>query len=305
MKNDIICWWSGGVTSAIACKIAIDKYGIDRCRIILLDTRNEDEDTYRFMVDCEIWYNKKVELWSRYKQPDYIEKGITAIQGVWRKYDSLNVANGAICSGELKRDMRRIFEKTETYSHQVFGFDAKEPNRAYSLKKNYPKANPVFPLLYYMLDKNECIKMLQDEGIEIPRAYQWGFNNNNCLQTGCVQGGIGYWQLMRTLFPEKFLAMANLEHELTNRKGKPVTMCKDQSKKAKKTVIWNVFLLPHPDYPKHKHLAQMKGRKPKPLMECNGLCGVNDNGGGNRETAKEIYFEPVLDEGLFTKTTKQ
>jgi hypothetical protein len=30
MKNDIIYWWSGGVTSAVACKVAIDIYGIDR-----------------------------------------------------------------------------------------------------------------------------------------------------------------------------------------------------------------------------------------------------------------------------------
>jgi len=32
IKNDIICWWSGGITSAIACKITLDTYGLERCR---------------------------------------------------------------------------------------------------------------------------------------------------------------------------------------------------------------------------------------------------------------------------------
>ena len=37
----IIGWWSGGITSAVACKIAIDMYGVDNCRIIMIDTKNE------------------------------------------------------------------------------------------------------------------------------------------------------------------------------------------------------------------------------------------------------------------------
>lgn len=291
-ENDIICWWSGGVTSAVACKIAIDMYGIERCRIIMLDTRNEDIDTYRFLTECETWYGKDIELWSRFETPEYIEQGIISIEDVWSKYNSLNTANGAICSGELKRDMRIKFEKTESYDHQVFGFDAKEPNRAFALKKNYPKSKPIYPLLYFMLDKKECIDIIEAEGIEVPRAYKYGLNNNNCLNTGCVQGGIGYWQLLRTLFPEKFNRMAQLEHRFTNNKKKPVTILKDQSKEAKESGNWNVFLLPHPDYPNHKDLSMMKGRKPKPLFECNGFsCAVNDLGGGNRDTKSELYLE--------------
>ena len=52
MENDIICWWSGGIASAVACKLSIDIYGIDRCRFIMIDTANEDLDTYRFRDDC-------------------------------------------------------------------------------------------------------------------------------------------------------------------------------------------------------------------------------------------------------------
>lgn len=37
-----------------------------------------------------------------------------------------------------------------------------------------------------------------------------GLKNNNCFSTGCVQGGIGYWQKMEKEFPEKFNVMADL-----------------------------------------------------------------------------------------------
>lgn len=112
--------------------------------------------------------------------------------------------------------------------------------------------------------------------------YKLGFENNNCFGTGCVQGGIGYWQKIQKEFPDKFIKMARIEHELTNLKGKPVTMLKDQSKN--KSML---FLLPHPDYPDIPHLDMKKGRPPKSLMECNGFCGVNDMAIG----VDELNFE--------------
>jgi PP-loop superfamily ATP-utilizing enzyme len=41
MKSDkVIAWWSGGITSAVACKIAIDLFGKENCRVIMIDTKN-------------------------------------------------------------------------------------------------------------------------------------------------------------------------------------------------------------------------------------------------------------------------
>ena len=55
MENKkIICWWSGGITSAVACKTALDLFkDKNECRVVMIDTGNEDEDTYRFKTDCE------------------------------------------------------------------------------------------------------------------------------------------------------------------------------------------------------------------------------------------------------------
>jgi hypothetical protein len=270
--KDIICWWSGGITSAVACKVAIDIYGADRCRVIMLDTKNEDDDTYRFLTDCEVWYGVKIEILSA------IGSDYDSIQDTWRKHMSLNVANGAICSYKLKRVVREKWQKTNTYTHQVFGFefDKKEFKRAMSMALNHEKAKPIFPLMMMGYDKERCISIVRESGIRIPNAYTLGFNNNNCLKTGCVQGGIGYWKKMQREYPDKFNTMAALEFELTEAKGAPVTMLKDQSKEAKDSGNELVFLVKHPQYPQLKCLDDMTGREPEPLADCNGFCGVND-----------------------------
>lgn len=282
MEKKVICWWSGGITSAVACKIAIDLYGVERCQVVFIDTKNEHEDTYRFMKDCEKWYGSTIDsitgIGDKYK----------SIQDVWIQHKSLNVAHGAICSSTLKRRVREKWEKEIEYAHQVFGFEIDEMKRAKSMKLNNSHTNPIFPLLMYGYSKKDCIKIVEEAGIEPPEMYKLGFLNNNCFGTGCVQGGIGYWQKMKRDFPEKFEAMAEMEHKLTDLKGSPVTMCKDQSVNG-----GLVFLKPHPDYPNNKDISMMKGREPKPLFECNGFCGINDLS-ERSETESEINYQTKL-----------
>ncbi len=291
--SKIICWWSGGITSAVACKVALDLYGAENCRVIMIDTKNEDDDTYRFKSDCEKWYGVNIEVITGIGD-DYKD-----IESVWFKHKSLNVANGAICSSKLKRAVREKWQEHNDFDFQVFGFefDKKEFNRALSLSKNHPKAKSIYPLLMKGYTKDDCLRIVQDAGIEIPRMYSLGFRNNNCFKTGCVQGGIGYWQKMKKEFPEKFNKMADIEHELTNVKGEPVTMLKDQSNETKKNVLetdikWKnlVFLKKHPKYPELKCLDDMKEREVKPLFECNGFCGINELT-EKSETENEINYQ--------------
>ena len=126
MERDIICWWSGGVTSAVACKIAIDIYGIERCRMIMIDTFNEHEDTYRFKEDCEKWYGKEIECITAITRDQYPTDGYTfidlghvytCIEDVWDKNLSLNVATGAICSTVLKRYVRQHWQRVNSYQN--------------------------------------------------------------------------------------------------------------------------------------------------------------------------------------------
>lgn len=264
----VLAWWSGGVTSAVTCKLCVDWFGVENVRIVFIDTKNEDEDTYRFKTECEKWYGVKIEtiLNPRYQN----------IQEVWYQSLSLNVATGARCSSELKRVTRENFEKKNQFSYQAFGFDIDEIKRAKGMLLNNTNSKPIFPLIAALLNKRECIKIIQEANnlfvqITLPRTYKLGYGNNNCFKTGCVQGGIGYWQKIQTDDINKFDVMAQVEHDLTDLKGEPVTMLKDQSKGG-----GLVFLKPHPNYPLIKDISMIKGRPPKPLLDCNGFCGSND-----------------------------
>ena len=286
MENKkIIAWWSGGITSAVTCKLCIDIFGLENVRFIFIDTNNEDEDTYRFMHDCEKWYGAKIET---IKSTEF-----NSVQEVWRKHNSLNVATGAICSTTLKRKVREQWEKTNEYDYQAFGFDLDEAKRAKGMVLNHAKAKPIFPLLLYGYSKKDCIKIVENAGLKVPRVYEYGYLNNNCFKTGCVQGGIGYWQKIKREYPEKFEAMAQMEHELTNVKGEPVTMLKDQSNNAKESGNVLVFLKKHPDYPNLKSIEDMRECKVEPLFECNGFCGINDLE-VRTATEKQLNYEPTL-----------
>lgn len=280
-EHPVIAWWSGGITSAVTCKICIDIYGLDNVRIIFIDTFNEDDDTYRFKKDCEDWYGKPIETITG------IGEKYNTIEDVWIKNKALNLAGGAPCSGTLKRRVREKWQKENKFKHQAFGFEVSENRRVKSMILNNSKIKPIFPLLLYGYDKKDCIKIVEEAGIEAPMMYKLGFLNNNCFKTGCVQGGIGYWQKIRREYPDKFNKMADMEHKLTELKGKPVTMLKDQSQGGL------VFLKPHKDYPQIKDISMMKGREPKPLFECNGFCGINDLE-DRSPTEKEINYQQKL-----------
>jgi 3'-phosphoadenosine 5'-phosphosulfate sulfotransferase (PAPS reductase)/FAD synthetase len=276
-NNNIICWWSGGVTSAVAVWIAIQIFGKERVRIIFIDTMNESDDTYRFKNDCEKWYGLPIEY---LRNTNY-----SSIFEVWRKFLGLNYANGAICSSELKRAVRLEFEKNNKFDFQVFGFDIDEPKRAKNMKLNYAYSDPIYPLLMFGYTKKDCLEILRFHEIDPPKMYKDGFLNNNCDKTGCVQGGIGYWQLRKVKRPDSFTEMAKLEHELTNKKGVPVTMLRVTVKGVK----YPLFLEPHPKYPDLPKFSEQKGRPPKPLFECNGHCSAND--GIKNDTYEELNLQ--------------
>ena len=59
MNKDIVCWWSGGVTSAVACKIAIDLYGLENCRFIFIDTK------MKMMIHIVFFERLRKMVWKR------------------------------------------------------------------------------------------------------------------------------------------------------------------------------------------------------------------------------------------------
>lgn len=50
----IIAWFSCGVTSAVACKIALSLY--EDVQLYYIETGSGHPDNHRFIIDCEKWY---------------------------------------------------------------------------------------------------------------------------------------------------------------------------------------------------------------------------------------------------------
>ena len=123
----IIAWWSAGVTSAVATKLAIDEYGVDNVIPIYFHIGSAHEDNARFKAECEEWYGREIITESAAKYDDQFD--------VIRKDKYVNGPGGARCTLVLKKRVRQRIEKERQYDGQVFGFEysKKEINRAIRL----------------------------------------------------------------------------------------------------------------------------------------------------------------------------
>jgi len=269
-SNRVIGWWSGGVASAVACKIVLEKY--ENVEIAFCDTSIEHPDTYELLHSFEKVMGVKINV--------ITSSRMTEPEQVWRKYKGLNFAHGAPCSMVLKKEPRMKFQKTKTDFAQVFGFDygKKEERRARNMLVNNPDINPIFPLIVEKLSREKIFKEFKSLGLKIPEPYKH-FLNNNCIGAedspigGCIQGGVGYWQKLKELYPLKFEYMANIEHEISSSKGSPVTICKDQ---RAATAGNKLFLRHNEEFPEIKTIDIIKGRRPITPFECNGFCSLEE-----------------------------
>lgn len=200
-----IAWFSAGITSAVACKLAVEQY--TDVELYYIHIGSAHADNARFIDDCEKWIGKKIHVVSNLK-------GYRDQFDVIRKTRYVNGANGARCTLELKKEVRRQVETDLRPDNQIFGFEysRNEINRAIRFKEQHPHTNPLFPLITARLTKNECAGILASAGIELPVMYRMGYNNNNCI--GCVKGKKGYWNKIREDFPEVFADMAAVEREV-------------------------------------------------------------------------------------------
>lgn len=206
----ILGWYSHGSTSACMAYLLCQQY--PNCEIINCSNTmtNEHSDNARFMADVEKWIGKKIiQLYSsKYKD----------IYDVFDKTGWLVGADGARCTGELKRAVRENYQQIgDTH---CFGFGVDEPARIARFERDNPELYIMWPLRDAGLGKQDCLNMLMRAGIELPAMYKLGYKNNNCI--GCVKGGKGYWNKIRVDFPERFHKMAEQERKMSARIFKDV-----------------------------------------------------------------------------------
>jgi hypothetical protein len=192
--NRILVWFSCGAASAVAAQLTLTLFPERDVRIVCCDTRpSEHEDNYRFAKDVERWIKRPIEF--------IRNSAFDTVDDVFEHTRYMSGPDGARCTKELKKVPRLWYAGAN--DHHVFGYTANEGGRL----RRFTKRNPALKLINILFDrgvtKSDCLRVIADAGIELPKMYRLGFDNNNC--PGCVKASSPwYWHHVRTHFPEVF-----------------------------------------------------------------------------------------------------
>lgn len=197
--------FSCGSTSAIACALML-KESPDS-EIVYADPGGEHPDNLRFLKDCEEkLFKKKITVLRSEK--------FNSIFDVFEARRYLAGVGGAPCTTEMKKLPIREYLGDRLYDEkQVFGYDTGEERRIQRFRNNNPLVRLHLPLIDRGLSKSDCLAMLLEFNIELPKMYQLGYHNANCI--GCVKAeNLSYWSAIRKDFPEIYDWYAKFERQI-------------------------------------------------------------------------------------------
>lgn len=239
----IVCWFSCGAASAVATKLVLSmKRGNRPLEIVYTAVANEHPDNWRFMEDCEKWFDHPITVIGN----DDYERDIYT---VFARTRYLVGPDGAACTRLLKKAVRKQYERPT--DAQVFGFTAEEQDRLDRFIDANNGVDVRAPLIDRGLTKADCLAMIDRAGIALPAMYRLGYRNNNCI--GCVKGGAGYWNKIRVDFPEVYERMAQVEESL----GRQIVKATIGGKRQLVSL---------------RNLPLDAGREDEPDMECGITC---------------------------------
>ena len=238
MKPRLVCWYSHGAASLIAAKKAIEnqpelypKHEVVVACIYLENELHEPErnELVEKFLGHEITYLRD-------------EKYSANVDVVIEKTRYMSGVYGARCTKELKKRVRLDWQRFDDV--HVFGMTNEEEHRIDNMLDTEPELDIYTPLIDLNMNKKDCFYVMKEAGLELPKMYQLGYHNNNCI--GCLKAsGAGYWNKIRVDFPEVFEKRSHQEKMLN------VALCKMSSNKVSKV------------HPEVFNNMEMDGYKPK------------------------------------------
>lgn len=192
----IAVWFSCGAASAVAAKFTLERFPHDEVRIVNNPVKEEDSDNRRFLLDVQEWLGVPIEFASH---PDY--PNCSAVE-VRDKRQFMSGPKGAPCTAILKKEARQHWERQHNPDWHVLGFAAEEQARhdRFVLTE---RDNVIPVLIDAGFTRDDCAAYIQSHGIALPRVYEQGYPNANCI--GCVKAtSPTYWNLVRQKHPEVF-----------------------------------------------------------------------------------------------------
>ena len=109
MSQIIIAWFSCGITSAVACKIALQTY--KDVVLYYTDTGSQEEDSLRFLHDCEQWFGQKINIVRSKEYTNHFD--------VIEKKGLISKHNYYPCTFELKKRLRYQIEEDLIYRKPI------------------------------------------------------------------------------------------------------------------------------------------------------------------------------------------
>lgn len=215
---------SGGVASAVAAELAIQKFGRSTITLWFADTLWEDEDNYRFIADCMARWGGDLTTYTDGRTPLQVAE------------DRMLIPNQRIapCSLELKiKPFTAFLAAHEKPVTVLLGLDWKETHRMARPKATYEAIEGVtvdYPLMWKPIDFRPYQEVVKTWNIEPPRMYSVGWSHANCGGR-CVKQGIADWNRLRLWQPERFAEVRDWEQAQRAKGGARATyaICRDQS----------------------------------------------------------------------------
>ena len=192
----IAVWFSCGAASYTALKLTLEKY--PECKVLALNNpiKEEDEDNQRFLNDAAEKLGVKIISVLNNKYPD------ASCVDVWNDRSYMSGVGGAPCTGELKKKARQQWEKDNHVDWHVLGFTVDEKKRHSNFVAG-ERENLLPVLIDSNMTKGDCYKVVELDGLELPRIYKQGYPNANCI--GCVKAtSPTYWNHVRKIHPDVF-----------------------------------------------------------------------------------------------------
>jgi hypothetical protein len=194
----IVARFSCGAASAVATKIAIERYG-DRVDVVNAYIAAEHDDNRRFLADCARWFGRTITVLSDTKYDADPLK-------VWIAKRFIASRQGAPCSKALKGEILDTYKPDAAI---VLGYTSDEAHRLDRFIDANASRTVIAPLIEEGVSKADCFTRIADAGIELPLPYRQGFKNSNCLE--CPKGGLGYWKHIDRHYPENYEQVAQVQ----------------------------------------------------------------------------------------------
>lgn len=221
--------YSGGICSWCAAKRVIERHGLEHTKLIFADTRIEDDDLYRFLLETVSAFAGRPRKYHCFTLPPLTDmearkRDLERMQRdtmvsfpfmVWladgrtpwelMRDEGVIARSGLdLCSRALKRELLNGWtDKNAPDAQRYFGIDWTESHRLDGLRARLgpnchaPMCEPPY------LNKFQMIAELEAAGIKPPRLYGAGFPHNNCGGF-CVKAGQAHFaHLLRTM-PERY-----------------------------------------------------------------------------------------------------